>query len=159
MKIQLMLLAISLLGMLMMWQKPAICKKAGLYFWMLSLWVMPFMPQPHFWDFNLWIMWGVLTLLAGVILAACAELTRSREKGLVTSGPYKYMRHPKYLGFIFVYIGLCWIRSAIYSFYLCVLVIPMIWIQAYLEDRFILERQYGVQFIKYKRATGMFWFK
>lgn len=159
MKIQLALLGLSLGGMLMMWLEPQPIKKLGFAVWTLPLLAMPFMPQTHFWDFGLWIIWGWLTLAAGIVLALWAQMTMSASAGLVTSGPYKFMRHPKYLGFIFIYIGLSWIMSAIYSFYLCVLVIPMIWIEAYLEDKFILEKEFGEQFRKYKQETGMFWFK
>lgn len=78
---------------------------------------------------------------------------------LIASGPYQFVRHPQYLGLIFIYVGWWWWWSAVYAFYFGMFILVLIWIQAYFEEKFILERQFGRQYQEYRREIGMFWIK
>ncbi|MDP2835496.1 MAG: isoprenylcysteine carboxylmethyltransferase family protein [Methanobacteriaceae archaeon] len=54
------------------------------------------------------MVYGSILILIGMILIILGWVTlyrNSKKEGLVTSGIYKYSRHPQYLGFIFIILG------------------------------------------------------
>ncbi|MFC1511228.1 methyltransferase family protein [Candidatus Margulisiibacteriota bacterium] len=104
----------------------------------------------HFW----WRIAGVVFILLGLGLAVW-----TRKSQRMTSGPYKFVRHPLYLSVILIYVGWWWIWSAVYGFYFGLIILALIWLQAYLEEKFILEQEFGDQYREYRRQTGMFWIK
>ena len=61
--------------------------------------------------------------------------------------------------YLFVFVGWWWVWAAVYSFYFGMFILALIWLQAYLEEKFILEKQFGDQYRGYKQQTGMFWIK
>ncbi|MBU0573224.1 MAG: isoprenylcysteine carboxylmethyltransferase family protein [Candidatus Margulisbacteria bacterium] len=162
MLLQFILIGVCLLGMALMWAKNLRLAQLGFVLWVAAPWIMPFMEQPRFWDIAIWQMWGAVAIAGGLVLAVWATLQLKKEASsgkLVMTGPYKHIRHPLYLGLVFVYVGLCWVMSAIYSFYFGLIVLAIIWLQAYLEEKIYLAPKFGDEFINYKKASGMFWFK
>ncbi|PKL66422.1 MAG: hypothetical protein CVV28_11120 [Methanobacteriales archaeon HGW-Methanobacteriales-1] len=54
------------------------------------------------------MVYGSILILIGMSLIIIGWITlyrNSKKEGLVTSGIYKYSRHPQYLGFIFIILG------------------------------------------------------
>lgn len=124
--------------------------------------------QPHFeLDYFWWRIAGGAAILAGaaIVLLAVVELRKLNLKVLdlpgvmVATGPYQYVRHPVYLGLIFVFVGWWWVWAAVYSFYFGMFILAMIWIQGYLEEKLILEKQFGDKYRECRQNTGMFWIK
>jgi protein-S-isoprenylcysteine O-methyltransferase Ste14 len=127
-----------------------------------------FFPQPHFeLDFFWWKIAGVVAMIMGAGVIALAKMAIPKvginlgeEPGvLVTSGLYQYVRHPMYLGLIFIYVGWWWVWAAVYSFYFGMLILALIWLQAYAEEKWELLKKFGAKFRDYKAGTGMFWIK
>lgn len=168
MGIQLIFVSLFFLNLVLLWVIRQ-SRKLGLIMMLALPAVTVFFPQPrfeldHFW----WTVAGWLALAVGAALIVIAkrELEKNgakwfenEPKTLVTTGPYAFLRHPIYLGLIFILVGWWWIWSAVYSFYFGMLVLLMIWLNGHLEDRFILKKIFGQAFVSYKKSTGMFWIK
>ncbi|MBU1935618.1 hypothetical protein KKF04_06180, partial [Patescibacteria group bacterium] len=77
----------------------------------------------------------------------------------ITSGPYNWLRHPQYLSAIFIFIGWWWIFAAVYSFYFGMIIIATIWLNAYLEEKILLQKKFGQKYAEYQISAGMFWVK
>ncbi len=129
--------------------------------------VTVYFEQPHFQlDYSWWMVGGYVAIALGV---ACCYFAKQemKEHGalwyqahptkLVTTGLYRYIRHPIYLGLIFFLVGWWWIWSAAYSFYFGMFILALIWLHGYLEERLIMEKKFGQAYLEYKRTTGMFW--
>jgi protein-S-isoprenylcysteine O-methyltransferase Ste14 len=78
---------------------------------------------------------------------------RDKHK-LVTLGPYRYVRHPSYLAYFSMFIGLL----AIWPSWLTL--IPLIAIPGYFRVTFqeekLLEQRFGREYMKYQKKTGRF---
>jgi protein-S-isoprenylcysteine O-methyltransferase Ste14 len=73
---------------------------------------------------------------------------------LITTGPYRYVRHPSYLGFFLMFIGLPLLLSNPFS------LIPLVAIPGYYratvhEERLLIER-FGNEYLEYQKRTGRF---
>lgn len=77
-----------------------------------------------------------------------------KDHKLITTGPYRYIRHPSYLGFFLMFIGLPLLLSNPFS------LIPLIAIPGYYratahEERLLTER-FGNEYQEYQKKTGRF---
>jgi protein-S-isoprenylcysteine O-methyltransferase Ste14 len=79
-----------------------------------------------------------------------------RAGKLVTSGLYRYMRHPQYLGFLFVTGGLLLQWPSILTVILWPILAVMYIRLAKKEDREV-EAEFGDAFRKYKTSVPAFW--
>ena len=131
----------------------------GSFVFALLPFVTVFFSQPRFeLDYFWWRIAGVIAITLGVALIVWAK-RHFKEGTLITSGPYQHLRHPIYLGLIFIFLGWWWIWAGVYSFYFGMFILGLIWIQGYLEEKFVLEKQFGKKFREYWSTTGMFWIK
>ena len=83
------------------------------------------------------------------------DIAIKKEHQLITTGPYKLVRHPQYLSQFLLDIGGA---AATLSFILAPLAliqIPFLFLRASLEDK-ILEKHFGENFRNYKKKSGMF---
>lgn len=105
---------------------------------------------------------GGITLAIGSTL----YLYRHRNQGLVTSGPYRYIRHPQYTGFILLSLGLTVISYKILTStfgigWLSPEATIALWfgqfavyiILALIEDSY-LSKTYGESYAEYKQNTA-----
>ena len=170
MLIQILIVALFALNLLVFWL--AYTKKLGWYRYPGSLLfvLLPllgvFFSQPLFeLDFGWWRVAGGAALVLGLMLIGWALRTAglvwplSEPPGLPTGGPFALVRHPVYLGLIFVFVGWWWAWAAVYSFYFGMFILALVWVNAYLEERLILEKALGARYAEYKAETGMFWVK
>jgi len=96
---------------------------------------------------GLWVAWGVLTL--GV------SNTYGLKGGFVSTGPYRFMRNPQYLGDMILFIGLSIIANSRYLWITHVLLILDFAITPLAEETW-LEDQYGEAYMTYKRDRSRF---
>jgi protein-S-isoprenylcysteine O-methyltransferase Ste14 len=100
---------------------------------------------------------GALLILIGCILFLWSILERGRQRNigkLVTWGPFKYVRHPSYLGYLLMFMGL-----PLLLFNLTTLV-PLIAIPGYAslakyEEQLLIQR-FGDEYVEYQKKTGRF---
>lgn len=73
---------------------------------------------------------------------------------LVTWGPYRYVRHPSYLGYFLMFIGL----FALWPDALTI--VPLLAIPGYnritIDEERLLEQRFGTEYTEYKKRTGRF---
>lgn len=90
-------------------------------------------------------------------------INTTESSTLIKSGPYKYIRHPIYLGAILDLIGFAMISNAfIYFFIIFLINTPLyIWRSLYEEKNNI--KKFGDEYLKYKKETSFIiplkWFK
>lgn len=76
------------------------------------------------------------------------------DQKLVTWGPYRYVRHPSYLGYSLMFLGLFFLWPGLLTF------LPLIAIPGYvlvtIEEEKLLLKRFGDQFLEYRRRTGRF---
>jgi protein-S-isoprenylcysteine O-methyltransferase Ste14 len=98
-------------------------------------------------------------MLAGTLLAAWAAVALGRSfsllpqaRALVTWGPYRYVRHPMYLGGLLITVGEVWLR-----FSPLVLALNVIFVAAQLVrlryEEALLERTFP-EYAAYRRCTS-----
>lgn len=166
MLIQTGMVLLFLLNLLLLWgDKLSAYKKIGGYLFILLPLASVAFVQPHFGlDYFWWYPVGAGTMMAGLILYIWSKRQQIPDFGetpakLITTGPYNYLRHPQYLGLIFIFVGWWWVWAAVYSFYFGMFIVAMVWVQGYLEEKFVLEKKFGTEFKTYVEKTGMFWLK
>ncbi len=109
---------------------------------------------------------GILLSFTGLFFMVWTRFNRDKDWGfmgddtggdLFIGGPYKFTRHPYYIGAIFVGIGL-YLQL---NYYLVILMLPVIFFIFYVikkEDSF-LENKFGSSFLEYRNRVGVFpWF-
>jgi len=108
-------------------------------------------------------------ILVGFLLLvySMAYLRIKRKEGLVTSGPYRLVRHPQYLGIVLLTIGFTsgsyWYLTSFGNTYLDPLEAVGVWfielfayiLLAYIEELY-LSRKYGESFENYKSRVPLF---
>lgn len=116
--------------------------------------------QPRFeLDYFWWRVAGCAAIVGGLAVAGWALRAKSFFGELSTNGPYHYLRHPVYLGLIFIFVGWWWVWAAVYTYYFGLIIIALIWVHGWLEEKLILKKKYGQAYLDYRRRTGMFWIK
>jgi protein-S-isoprenylcysteine O-methyltransferase Ste14 len=73
---------------------------------------------------------------------------------LVTSGPYRYVRHPSYLGYFLMFFGLVFLWPNLFTLF------PLVAIPGYfrvtLEEERLLVARFGDEYSEYQARTGRF---
>ncbi len=112
--------------------------------------------------------WSIVTILGGLFFIYSIIYQLFYRKDLIRKGPYKYVRHPQYLGIIFMTLGLTMISlntSPIFPFtdeffydrsllvFIWFVEVIVYFILAKIED-FSLRNKYGKDYIEYENAVG-----
>ncbi len=97
-----------------------------------------------------------LALLAAVYLFKSGHVVVSGEQRpttVVSSGAFRYVRHPLYLGSILIYLGLTVSTASLFCLALLVVIVLFYnYIAAYEEK--MLEAKFGEAYIAYQKKTG-----
>ena len=77
------------------------------------------------------------------------------EKGLVTDGLYRYVRHPQYLGLMLITTGMLIQWPTILTVIMWPILLFAYWHLAKVEEK-EMESKFGQSYINYRREIGMF---
>jgi len=125
---------------------------------------MPLMAQPRFVGslrIGLGVV-GALLVVAGVILWVWSARTLVPSVGwsdeinpeyLVIQGPYRWTRHPIYVGVVILMIGWILLNGALYSLLFCPIFYLLFHFEAYLEESRVLATKFGDEFQQYKEQV------
>lgn len=144
----------------------------GVPFSMFAIgWLFGFtLPEGILWGHTLvqyigfWGMYvGILISLTGValVISGWHRIHKdywSKEEGqgkLVTSGIYKYIRHPQYTGFFMITMGMMleWATLPLIILYSLLLVL---YYKLAKKEEIDIEKEFGNEYIEYKKKTKMF---
>jgi protein-S-isoprenylcysteine O-methyltransferase Ste14 len=92
-------------------------------------------------------IWSVI--VRGVYAASWGM---KRDHKLITWGPYRYVRHPSYLGYILMFISMPLVWPNLLAF-LPIAGIPGYYVVTIREEE-LLTRRFGTEYIAYQKRTG-----
>jgi protein-S-isoprenylcysteine O-methyltransferase Ste14 len=105
---------------------------------------------------------GVALFISGICLYFISRITLGRffseairiktEHKLITSGSYRFIRHPIYLGEILYFISIPMIFSSIYGFIVMLILIPILIHRIGVEERALISK-FGSEYIEYTHKT------
>lgn len=107
---------------------------------------------------------GVLIIIFGTMLVFLAQQASARasrikkEESSVEGfafGPYKYFRHPTYLGIFFMVLGLGIVIKSIFSVLFILVTYLIVKIVFVRKEEKILEQKYGKIYLDYKSKVKM----
>ncbi|MGD9056771.1 MAG: isoprenylcysteine carboxylmethyltransferase family protein [Desulfobacterales bacterium] len=98
---------------------------------------------------------AVWMTLSGMLLVFFGWMKIHKSKGLVTSGLYRYIRHPQYTGIFLIITGWMfrWLNPTILLMYPILLI--LYYKLARREEQQVLK-EYGEAYLTYKKNTPMF---
>lgn len=115
-----------------------------------------------------WALGGILVLVGVLIgrrvyrdlglrrLVGLPEMEPHRHTGgVVRTGIYAWLRHPRYAEYMLTFMGLAWLTGAVGIFLLAIATILLYLIVAPLEERELREH-YGVEYEAYARDVPRF---
>lgn len=108
----------------------------------------------------IWQIMGMALITIGSLIMVWAfmafrsarRVMGERVDTLVTSGPYRYVRNPQYVGSIIILLGITLIQSSFHLLIFTMLQAAIFHILALLEER-ALEKKFGKKYLEYKRKT------
>jgi protein-S-isoprenylcysteine O-methyltransferase Ste14 len=133
--------------------------------WLLSLattaWDFIALQQLTF-HFTIISALGIALFFCGVALRITSKrklnqsysytLSTAPTKRLVTSGVYRFIRHPIYFAAIFYVSGAPLVFSSLYGFFVSLVFIPCILYRIGIEEKLLTE-EFGEQYVDYKKHT------
>lgn len=101
---------------------------------------------------------GIIGRIYTGLYIRAKETTTTLDKvsEVIISGPYRWVRHPQYSTGILSILGWFMIWGAINCLLITPLLISIILLQAVIEEKYILEREFGERYKEYKNQVGMF---
>ncbi|MGQ9623779.1 MAG: methyltransferase family protein [Candidatus Bathycorpusculaceae bacterium] len=112
--------------------------------------------------FNLQIF-GIVLSLMGYMLSIWSVIVRGKyavswempeNHKIVKNGPYKYVRHPSYLGYFLMFFGLFFLWPCLFTL-LPFVAIPGYFLITFDEEKLLVNR-FGKDYEEYRKRTGRF---
>jgi len=106
---------------------------------------------------------GLVLTLIGYLLFIWSVVVRGRyavswempeNQRLVTWGPYRYVRHPSYLGYFLMFFGLFFLWPNLFTLF-PLAAIPGYFSLTFEEERLLVQR-FRDEYVMYQRKTGRF---
>ena len=105
--------------------------------------------------FGLWLFWMAIRASREARLKMAFDV--ANPHGLVTTGPYRYLRHPFYTSYLVFWIGWAIATWSAWSI-IPLLAITAIYVVAALgEERKFSRTEMAEAYESYRRQTGFFW--
>jgi protein-S-isoprenylcysteine O-methyltransferase Ste14 len=103
---------------------------------------------------------STIIIVAGILLIVFGwrqihKARRQKEGKLVTTGIYKYVRHPQYIGFLLLTLGMLLEWPTIFTVLLWP-VLVVVYLRLAKEEDKEIEEQFGEEFREYKRRVPGF---
>ena len=116
-----------------------------------------------------WFLLGMGVCITGLLFAlySIVYLGRHKKAGLVTTGPYRYVRHPQYTGFLLLTLGLTgwsyWVHKVFCGGRLTPCQTVLLWyaqlgayiVLALLEESY-LSKEFDPEYATYKSKSSFF---
>jgi protein-S-isoprenylcysteine O-methyltransferase Ste14 len=113
---------------------------------------------------GVWFFWiGAVLTLAGLLVTVWARvhlgrnwsgtITVKQDHELITSGPYKFERHPIYSGLLLAFIGVALARAEWRGVVAVVLAFCAIWRKLRIEEQWMRD-QFGIAYEEYTRRVA-----
>lgn len=127
----------------------------------LPLLVQPFSTGPHFWD-----AFAVTLTFVGLAIQVVSKFTLGRRFGVVAAhrgicmaGPYRIVRHPIYMGYVFSHIGFLLLNPTVWNLAIYVAVYSLKIPRILAEERVLgedAEYQKYKGLVRYRLIPGIF---
>ena len=98
---------------------------------------------------------GAGLVIVGMLLRAWAAGILHKQNLLATAGPYAIVRHPLYLGSLFMALGFCLLLAEVENFVALLLVAAILYIPKIRGEERTLAQKFGSQWQAYKAKTYM----
>ncbi len=116
-------------------------------------------------DFPDWLRWlGVITLAAGITLLGMAHyhlgksfsslVVTKEEHQLVTSGPYRWIRHPIYTSYLMNYVAGGLLASNLVLTFVPVIFFGLMIINRIPREEAVMREEFGQDYIDLEKRTG-----
>ena len=126
----------------------------------MLFWRIPLFRQLKVYVYEFSFLWptraiGVWMTLIGMLLILFGWIKIHNSRGLVTSGIYKYMRHPQYTGIFLIITGWMfrWLNPTILIMYPILLIL---YYRLARDEERQMHKEYGNEYLQYKGSTSMF---
>lgn len=96
---------------------------------------------------------SIVIYWAQKISANFKQRSEKNETSLFEQGPYKYIRHPTYLGLFIMTLGLGLTTNSFSSVVFAVIAYLIIKIFFFKKEEKLLEKKYGEEYIEYKKKV------
>ena len=137
--------------------------------WVIGSFIYIFYPSAMAWTrfpIPAWIRWsGVIITVVGMALEFSTQLNLGKNysttlhisegQSLVTSGPYRYVRHPMYTALIMVGVGIGTLSTSWYFLIPFIATGIVIAFRIGREEEAMIEK-FGDEYIQYAQVTGRF---
>lgn len=84
-----------------------------------------------------------LTFRANSFAAPVVKIQEARGQTVVTTGPYRYVRHPMYAGAILIFVGIPLLLGSVYGLALAPLWVVLLALRIPMEERMLKEKLAG----------------
>jgi protein-S-isoprenylcysteine O-methyltransferase Ste14 len=113
-------------------------------------------------NYDIIIILGFILLGVGLGIYGVARFTLRRffsealkikpDHKLITAGPYRFIRHPIYLGEIFYFLSIPIIFGSLYGFVIMLFLIPLLLYRIRIEEKLLIS-EFGPEYLEYAHRT------
>lgn len=96
---------------------------------------------------------GIWLIIAGLLIRIWANGYAIKSEKLTTSGPYAFVRHPLYLGTMFLAIGFIIMLKLYYAGILFFIVIASVYYKTIKKEEVMLEQKFKDLYVNYKKKV------
>ena len=114
----------------------------------------------YFHQYWLWfILIGIIIIILGIKIQSLAKKSLKLETNegdslkLIKKGVYEIVRHPQYLSWILIYLGITFILDSFIAVIWSPILIFLTEILCLLEEKYILSPKFGADYELYKKKT------